>query len=104
MSDMATTAVAMDFGADQVFAVVFHLVEHARRHRPESGPALGAVELPLRLEENQLAPGALVDSLAVLVQQRAAEFRFRGRLAPHVILIGRQHPPPLRLGMGYREL
>src|SRR5271154_3588687 len=103
MPDMAAAAVAMNLGADQVFAVVLHLIEGARDYRPEGGPALRAVELPLGLEKHQLASGAFVDSLAVLVQQRTAEFNFRGCLAQYVILVGRQQPPPLRLGMGHRE-
>src|ERR1700732_207302 len=101
---MPAAAPAMHLGALHPETPVGFGAHRAFDGTPKAWPPGPALELGLRLEKWKLAASAGEDTLAMLVQQRAAASRFRGLMPEHLILSGCEKAPPFLVGLRHLQL
>src|ERR1700730_14462153 len=97
--EMTATGRAVSLGAYHAEAAIDRRLSRALHGLVEARPAGAALELALGLEQRRAAAGA-GEMAGPLLQKQGAASRRLGAVAAHaVILLGRQEPPPFRVGM-----
>ena len=102
MALVPAAADAVILGARHEDRVIALRADVARDRREEARPTGAAVELHLRREELEVAPGADERALSVLVVERARACRLGRFLAKHRELLGGEDSPPFLLGVANR--
>src|SRR5205085_8414559 len=100
VAEVAPATAAMHLGAAHSKTAIDRGFDRTRDGIVEARPAGAALEFSLRREQRLSAARALEGAVAFLEIERAAPGRF-GPVLPHdLVLLGREQPAPLVVGMG----
>src|SRR5205807_4936607 len=103
VAEMAAAAAAVNFGPGHEETAVGVGFDRLAERRPKARPAGAAVEFGVRRKERLSAPGAVIDSGAVLLIEGARSGAFGAVLPQHPVLRRRQFTPPLLLAQRNRK-
>src|SRR5437763_4218607 len=99
MPEVAAAAAAMHLGAGHEKAAVGVGLDRILERGKEARPSRAAVEFRAGVEQRLAASGAVINSGAVLLVERARPGALGAMLAQHPVLLGRQLAAPLLVAL-----
>src|SRR5438270_9472269 len=104
MPEMSPAAPAMHLGAAHEEAPVGFGLDGIFERRPEARPAGAAVEFGAGVEQRLTTAGAMIDSGAALLIERARAGAFGAMLAQHPVLLRGQSLAPFLVAQRHVEI